>query len=143
MNLPTTKREWFLWVVLQYHGTWYTWGGDDPSSFDCSGLVIEGLKSVGIINRKMDYAADGLWKKFRLGKLLLDTVVEDAGDLCFWFDNQGKAVHVAVCVDEEHYIGAEGGGRYVKTLKAAIKANAFIKIRPLDSRPGAKFVRLW
>jgi len=30
--------------------TFYLWGGDDPlAGFDCSGFVIEILKSVGIL----------------------------------------------------------------------------------------------
>lgn len=142
MNVPQSPRDTFLWVVLSYHGTWYTWGGDDPSAFDCSGIVVEGLKSVGKIHRKSDYSAEGLWRQFRkhVRKKWDDP---EPGDLCFWFDNQGVAVHVAVCINEEFYIGAEGGGRHVKTLEAAIKENAFIKIRPLSSRPGAKFVHPW
>ncbi len=141
MNLPRNRIETFLWVIEKYYGTWYTWGGDDPMGFDCSGLVIEGLKSAGVIPRKRDYTADGLWKIFRLPAMRRDE--PKCGDLCFWFDRHGIAVHVAVCINEDSYIGAEGGGSHVKTIEDAIKANAFIKIRPLDSRPGAKFVNIW
>lgn len=142
MNLPRNRLETFLWVILSYHGTWYTWSGDDPSGFDCSGLSVEGLKSVGKIPRKSDYSADGLWKKFRhqVRKKWDDPM---PGDLCFWFDSQGVAVHVAVCINVDSYIGAEGGGINVTNLENAIKENAFIKIRPLSSRPGARFVHIW
>jgi len=140
MNPPRTPEEVFLWVVLSYHGKPYTWGGDDPmAGMDCSGLVVEGLKSAGLIPRKRDYTADDLWKLFR--HMRLD--IPKCGSLCFWFDNQGTAAHVGVCINEDSYIGAEGGGIHVKTLEDAIKENAFIKIRPLFSRSGAKFIHIW
>lgn len=141
MNLPRTPLETFMYVIEKWYGHWYTWGGDDPMGFDCSGLVVEGLKSADIIPRKSDYTADGLWKRFRVKSLRRDE--PEYGSLCFWFDKHGIAIHVAVCINEDSYIGAEGGGRHVKTLEDAIKANAFIKLRPLSSRPAAKFVHIW
>jgi len=147
MNLPRNRLETFLWVIEKYYGTWYTWGGDDPLGFDCSGLVIEGLKSAGMIPRKSDYSADGLWNIFfrSLPPAAQSPLVSvpKKGDLAFWFNSPYEANHVAVCINEDSYIGAEGGGRHVKTLEGAIKANAFIKVRPLSSRPGAKFVHIW
>ena len=147
MTLPHNRLELFLWVIEKWYGHWYTWGGDDPSGFDCSGLVIEGLKSVGLLPRGGDWTADGLWREFFLGlpaatqTSLVD--IPKAGTLCFWFNSEGKASHVAICINSESYIGAEGGGRHVKTIEDAIKANAYIKIRPLSSRPGAKYVHIW
>lgn len=141
MNLPRNRLETFMWVIMNYHGTWYTWSGDSPLGFDCSGLIVEGLKSADMIPRKSDYTADGLWRKFRHPSKRLD--IPKPGSLCFWFDRHGIAVHVAVCINEDSYIGAEGGGRNVKTLEDAVKYNAFIKIRPLSSRPGARFLNIW
>jgi hypothetical protein len=43
-------------------------------------------------------------------------------------------VHVEICLSEELSIGASGGGSKTKTIKDAIKQNAFIKIRPIHSR---------
>ena len=146
--IPGNAFEIFMWVILDYHGKPYTWGGDDPmAGFDCSGHAIAGLKSAGRIPRKMDYSADGLWHIFfrSLPPIAQSPLVSIPmpGNLAFWFDNQRTAVHVAVCLNHEFYIGAEGGGKFVKTLDDAIKHNAFIKIRPLSSRPGAKFVNIW
>jgi len=51
-------RKSMVGYVSHFVGTFYTWGGDDPSSFDCSGLVVEALKSVGLISRHDDRTAD-------------------------------------------------------------------------------------
>ena len=51
MRSVATKVAW------HYLGTPYIWGGDDFSGFDCSGFVIEILKSVGILPRDGDWTA--------------------------------------------------------------------------------------
>jgi len=124
------KRETVLKIAYSYLGTFYTWGGDDPSGFDCSGLCIECLKSVGALPRKGDWTAAALWHKFPIkpanGK---------AGDLVFWANQRdGKIIHIEIMVNEDLAIGASGGGSNTKTRQDAIKHNAFIKIRPVDSR---------
>ena len=129
----------FMETVKLYEGRWYIWGGDDPLGFDCSGLVIEGLKAAGEVANDDDFTADGLWNKYK--HLQVDKARR--GSLAFWFDKRGHAVHVAVCLSEFSYIGAEGGGRHVNTMEDAMKANAFIKRRPLRSRPGATIVHIW
>ena len=65
-------------------------------------------------------------------------------DWCFWFDANGKAFHTAIVWHPSSlYIGAEGGGSKVLTVDDARKMNAFVKVRPLVSRPGARFVNPW
>ena len=49
-------------TALSYRGTPYVWGGDDPSGFDCSGFVLECLKSVGLLPERADLTADRLMK---------------------------------------------------------------------------------
>jgi len=128
------QRHLFLKYAWVYLGTWYQWGGDDPSGFDCSGLVVELLQAVGLIDRKEDYTADGLFRKF---SRCCSVLVPYEGCLAFWLKN-GVARHVEVCIDSLHTIGASGGGRHVKTLDDAIRHNAFIKIRPISF--GARYV---
>ena len=43
------RRFYAYKLAWKYIGKFYKWGGDDPSGFDCSGFVIEILKSVGIL----------------------------------------------------------------------------------------------
>ena len=91
---------------------------------------IEILKSVGKLPRKGDWTAAALHHKFPIkpanGK---------AGDLVFWASVRGgRIIHVEIMINEELSIGASGGGSKTKTQQDAIKHNAFIKIRPIDSR---------
>lgn len=128
VNLVMDKipaRKWLITTALAYLGTPYVWGGDDPSGFDCSGFVIECLKSAGVLGEKDDYTADGLFRLFT-------TRIADKpekGALLFWLDEEGKAVHVTICLDERFHIGASGGCSSTVDSQAAWKANAYVKIR--------------
>ena len=113
-------------------GTPYIWGGDDFAGFDCSGFVIELMKSVGILSRKGDWTAQGLWDQLKEFK------AERAGIGClvFWQNRSGKIVHVEFCLTDDLAIGASGGGSKVVSREAAMKYNAFVKVRPIESRKG-------
>ena len=128
MPLFTSRLDLALDVAQSYLGTFYSWGGDDPSGFDCSGLMIEILKSVGILPRKGDWTADGLKDKFNDKSIQ----VPRAGCLLFWGVG-GKAVHVemvfAIFGNDVITIGASGGGSKTTSKEVAIQQNAFVKIR--------------
>lgn len=132
----TTNRRGYLSgialkVAWNFLGMAYRWGGDDPlQGFDCSGFVIEVLKSVGLLPRVGDWTAHGLYEMFK------DSEVKKplAGDLVFWFRSDGRAVHVELCIDENFTIGASGGGGTTTTIEDAIQKNAYIKVRPIASR---------
>lgn len=133
------RKYWFMYFIRSLLGRWYIWGGDDPSGFDCSGMVVEGLKAIGAVPYDSDFTADQLWRRYKpytVGK-------PTEGCLAFWFTGE-RATHVAVCLDEEFCITADGGGHTVLTETDAIKNNAFIKIRPITHRSNMpKFVRLF
>ena len=122
-------REMALKIAFSYIGTPYIWGGDYPSGFDCSGFVIEILKSVGSLPRTGDWTAN------QLADLWQRTRSDDIGNLVFWRNGGGIAVHVEMCIGNGLAIGASGGGSKTTTIAAAIKQNAFIKFRPINSRP--------
>lgn len=131
------RRELFLYVLEQNLFKPYLWGGNDPiAGFDCSGLVIEGLKSTGILPKSGDWTAEDLFNKFRHGLPGFKDVTElQPGTLLFWdWNNVGKKVHVEVVwhiIDGIAYtIGASGGGSKTDSLQDAIDQDAYVKIRP-------------
>lgn len=109
-------------------GTFYSWGGDDPEGFDCSGLMVELLKVGGLIGRGEDYTAEGLRQKFK------EYATQDPqpGSMLFW-GNTSKATHVEMVIarigNDIFTIGASGGHSGVITKEDAAKANAYVKIR--------------
>jgi len=131
--LESYYRAWAVQYIQHWIGTPYSWGGDDFSSFDCSGLIVEVLKSVGKFYDYEDYSADQLYQKYK------DNEVDQAfsGCLVFWFNKEGKAVHVAMMVEKEFLVHASGGGSKVKTINDAVEKNAYVMMREL--RKVAKF----
>ena len=90
------KRNLVIEIAKGYIGKWYKWGGDDPSGFDCSGLVIECLKSVGVLPRNGDWTASDL--ATNMGWLV--TSLPANGDLVFWKNSAGKPIHVEICIND-------------------------------------------
>jgi len=120
----------YAWSFL---GLPYRWGGDDPiRGFDCSGLVIEVLQSVGLLPHNLDLTANGLYLRYQTR-----TVARGyQGCLCLWFNLSGVATHVELLINDFQTIGASGGGSSTTSPDAAAVQNAFIKIRPLGYRGG-------
>jgi len=120
-----------LTVARSHLGEFYSWGGDDPSGFDCSGFVVEVLKSVGLLDREreVDFTAEGLWQKYMAYKTL------DPTPGCLAFRQSGsRMVHIELVIEKigqaTFTIGASGGTSKTRTKNDAIRDNAFIKIRP-------------
>lgn len=132
MDKTVAARKWLVTTALSYLGTPYVWGGDDPSGFDCSGFVIECLKSVGLVSERADFTADQLMKS--LDGAAVDEPIE--GALLFTLDNLGKAAHVVICLDSWFQIGASGGSSITVDHPAAWRENAYVKIRPIRLQSG-------
>lgn len=135
---PEEKKELAIETAKRFIGKPYIWGGDDPvKGFDCSGYVIEILKSVGLLPRKGDWTANGLMNLFEN----CETIEPGAGCLVFWgrTPNDRNAVHVEFCLSDELAIGASGGGSRTKSEADAIRQNAYVKIRPFKSRANIIF----
>ena len=117
--------------AMKYVGTWYSWGGDDASGFDCSGLMIEVLKAVGLFPRKGDETAQGLYERFK------DKVTQNPveGCLVFYGRSTNRITHIELVVaifgGTVFTVGASGGGSKTKTKEDAIRDNAFVKVRPM------------
>ena len=125
-------RTQALWYLKQWVGTPYCWGGDDFSSMDCSGLIVEDFKAIGKFGEREDYTADGLYHLFKAGELEEGKEPYE-GCLVFWFNPlTERATHVAMMIDNYFLIHASGGGSGTKTMADAIRSNAFIKMRELE-----------
>lgn len=128
------KRELALDIAKRFLNLPYRWGGDDAvGGFDCSGLVIEVLKGVGIVDEKFDATAHMLSKQFA------ETDILEPGVLVYWdWNKDGVIDHVEMIAfveesGEVFTVGASGGGSSTTTPQSAQEANAFVKIRPLRS----------
>lgn len=130
MNYDAQIR-WFLEFARSFILKPYIYGGDDMSGIDCSGLVVECLKGVGRLGHKEDLTAHGLWLRFADYK----TTNPRPGNLAFWHkEGSGHIHHVAICLDSDACITADGGGKKILSTADAIKYNAFVKIRPVKHR---------
>ncbi|NJO18771.1 MAG: C40 family peptidase [Spirulinaceae cyanobacterium RM2_2_10] len=125
--------------AMQFVGTPYRWGGDDPmAGFDCSGFVQELLASCGL-DPKGDDTAQGLFNFFdRHGE---KNPSPGMGVLVFYGESLSKIVHVAMMLDEFRIIEAGGGGYKTLTEQDAIKQNAYIRIRHLSNRKPIAMLR--
>jgi len=116
-------------VAWSFLGRPYIWGGDDPTGFDCSGFVIEILKSVGLLPREGDWTAASLHSMFP------GTTIPREGCLVFYSSSPGgPIIHVEYMLDSMHSIGASGGGSSTMTVDIASDQNAYVKVRTAKSR---------
>lgn len=124
-------RELAVDIAMRFLGKPYIWGGDDPiKGFDCSGFVIEVLKSVGVLSFHGDWTAQGLYNYFKNYRI---EDGEKEGCLVF-FQRDGRIIHVEMMIDKYLTIGASGGDSLTNTVEDAVRKNAYIKIRPLSAR---------
>ena len=132
----------FIEEALSHKGTPYKWGGDDPSGFDCSGFVVECLKSVGLMGEHEDATANDLMIRFsRQNKINCKLQFPVPGALIFQLRQDETAKHVEICVDTISKIGANGGGSNTQTEENAWDVNAFIKTRTI--KPDARQVIIY
>ena len=127
MNQIEVARKCFLTTALACLGTPYRWAGDDPSGFDCSGFVVECLKSTVSTLPPNDLTANELYGLFG-GQ---GDVKPDSRRLLFWLDSLGRATYVAICLDRWFQIGSGGGDETTREVQDAWRDNAFVKIRPI------------
>jgi murein DD-endopeptidase len=129
------SQQAVLDYAYSFLGVPYRWGGDDPIlGIDCSGLVLEVLKAAGIYKGNFDTTAQGIYANL----LNYDKAVitKSPAPLClaFYGQKETKITHVALCVSPTHMLEAGGGGSKTVDEKTAAVHNAFVRIRPLDSR---------
>ena len=135
-------RDAFLWQAEQFIGLPYRWGGDDPlAGFDCSGLVLECGKAIGLWPAKYDMTAANLYTMLKDTERAIEMVTQP-GALAFWSKtpDPAKIHHVEIVwrfLDAPMRwlcIGASGGGSKTLSGEDAIDQNAYVKVRPLGDR---------
>ena len=132
-----SECDYFVSYAEKFLGTPYLWAGDDPSGLDCSGYVIECLKSVGKVKSKFDTTADGLLKMLSDQEYPTPTV----GGLFFYMKGD-KATHVGIYVGRSLCWSASGGNSTTDSPQKAWDQNAFIKQHPIRFE-NIRFVRLF
>ena len=116
----------------------YIWGGDNQKQggYDCSGLVQDALRRVGLYDA-IDRTAQGIFLKMKdgFGFSAVESGIEKFEEqlhkyplmVLFYGKSPQKITHVAITIGRGMLVEAGGGGRFTKSEKAAIKANAFVR----------------
>lgn len=110
----------------------YKWGGASPAEgLDCSGMALILLRSAGE-RVPQDTTAQGLFNYYSGGNGEYNRY--EIGALAFFGQSASKITHVAMLLDRYRMIEAGGGDSTVTTLAQAIKEEAFVRIRTVNSR---------
>lgn len=128
------KKKLLYDLATSFIHTPYRWGGDDPTGVDCSGFIIELLKSFGLVPNAFDSTAKDL-HNILLARSGSVAVPDDSfGDLVFFGGDISSISHVALCLGGGLMLEAGGGGSKTKTVDDAVAQNAFVRIRPIKNR---------
>jgi len=120
-------------VALSYLNVRYRYGGQSPlSGMDCSGLVIEILRSVGM-QPPRDMTAQDLYYHFSKKRRRVPDA-QGFGALAFFGRKYDHISHVGFCMDEMRMLEASGGNRHTLTLEDAAIKDARVKIGMIDHR---------
>lgn len=115
--------------MRSFVGTPYIFKGNGPGQgFDCSGLIVEGLKSVGLLKWNADLSSQGLYEEF-VSKAGTRVNVYQRGALAFYGKDFTRIEHVAMFVDQYRVIEAAGGDSTTDTIAKAVLRNAFVRER--------------
>jgi cell wall-associated NlpC family hydrolase len=119
------KADYFINYLLMFVGQPYEWGGDGRKGkgFDCSGLILEGLMSVGAIDGR-DRTAQMIYDHFK--KTAGATSATLPGTLVFFGKNRESITHVGAAINEFQFIEAGGGD--------SKNISGMVRMRPLSFR---------
>ena len=125
MNLLLSYAQSFI-------GSPYRWGGETPlGGFDCSGLVQEILRSVGM-DPVGDQTAQTLFNHFLIQGTR--SSLGEPGALLFFGSSDRSITHVTMALNEHQMIEAGGGNSSTTSAIRAIEQKAFVRIRPISNR---------
>ncbi len=112
--------------LFAFIGSRYQWTGEGPYNvgFDCSGLVLEGLRSIGKWG-KDDATAQTIHDKFKETGLM--SAKPYVGCLLFFGKDKHSITHIGTAINNYQYIEAGGGDS--KTVDKGM-----VRIRPFSWR---------
>lgn len=130
------KKEQFLIDTLKHCGVPYIWGGESEfTGADCSGFTEIVLKKYGLdpegrqtAQRYFDYfskPANGTEvKRSEVG----------LGTLIFYGKSKSQITHIAIGLNNDQMVESGGGGSKTTTIKAALEANAKVRVAAINRR---------
>ena len=130
------RKDLAISVALSFLGKPYIYGAQSPlTGFDCSGLVVEVFKAVGLIGGKEDLSAQQL--ELRYSKNVSIEIVP--GCLVFFGGGLAQIHHVGLCVFVDKTVGpimieAGGGDSLTTSLESAKAIGACVRVRPVRNR---------
>lgn len=124
MNIPFRNQQ-MADYASNFIGWKYIWGGNDAHAggMDCSGLVLECLRSVGLWGNS-DTTAQGILSDLTPKSSV--QAIAQKGDILFFGQGATSISHVAIALNEWQMIEAGGGDSSSK--------RGMIRVRPIKWR---------
>lgn len=98
--------------LRSFIGSRYQWTGEGPYNvgFDCSGFILEGLRSIGKWG-KNDATAQMIYDHFKQQPNTTTPARIDMGDLLYFGKSAKEITHIGLAINNYQYIEAGGGSK--------------------------------
>lgn len=114
--------------MLSYLNIPYIYGGKNPLvGEDCSGLVCEFLKALGVLTTNEELGSQQIYDKFKPMTVAGEPAV---GSLAFYGSDVSHIDHVAIFIDDKFILEAGHGTADTLTKEVATQRGAYSRIRP-------------
>lgn len=126
------KIDLFQKLMLSFLNLPYIYGGKNPlQGEDCSGLVCEFLKALGILKTNEELGSQQLYNKFHPVSVQGEPVV---GSLIFYGADANHIDHVAMFLDPHFIVEAGHGTADTLTKEISAQRGAYSRVRPFTYR---------